>query len=124
MTSLHHHVTLLLHHAILTKLDVNKCTVFIELLKLLFDFASALILIISGSLLLYQQNQSQIETKERKRLEKRLRLAEDSLKRLDHALRDSGLKVSIEIEADVTTLKCKLSFLYTGTLYAGFLSLT
>ena len=40
-------------------------------------------------------------------MEKRLRLAEDSLKRLDAALRDSGIKVSLEIEADVTTLKCK-----------------
>ena len=55
--------------------------------------------------------QKQIETKERKRLEKRLRLAEDSLKRLDHALRDSGLNVSIDIEADVGTLKCKISLM-------------
>ena len=48
-----------------------------------------------------------MEKRERIKLERRLRLAEDSLKRLDGALRDSGLKVSLEIEADVTTLKCK-----------------
>eukprot|EP00116_Pleurobrachia_bachei_P010266 sb/3470528/ len=46
-----------------------------------------------------------MEKRERIKLERRLRLAEDSLKRLDGALRDSGLKVSLEIEADVTTLK-------------------
>ena len=54
--------------------------------------------------------QFQKEKKERHRLEKRLRLAEDSLKRLDNALKESGLKVSIEIEADVGTLKCEYSY--------------
>ena len=59
-----------------------------------------------------------------------MRHAEDSLKRLDkvhvflyhselaiatlyiQALRDSGIKIDIEIEADVTNLKSRLATLY------------
>ena len=57
------------------------------------------------------QEKAQTETKwmeEKKRrikTEKRLRLAEDSLKRLDKALRDSGVHIDIEIETDVKNLK-------------------
>ena len=45
------------------------------------------------------------EKKRRIKTEKRLRLAEDSLKRLDRALRDSGVNINIEIETDVRNLK-------------------
>lgn len=57
------------------------------------------------------QEKAQTETKwkeEKKRrikTEKRLRLAEDSLKRLDRALRDSGVNIDIQIETDVKNLK-------------------
>jgi hypothetical protein len=57
------------------------------------------------------QEKAQTETKwmeEKKRrikTEKRLRLAEDSLKRLDRALRDSGVHIDIQIETDVRNLK-------------------
>ncbi|XP_065920784.1 pleckstrin homology domain-containing family D member 1-like [Dysidea avara] len=50
-------------------------------------------------------HQVEEERAKRKKTEKRLRHAEDSLKRLDKALRDSGIKIDIEIEADVTNLK-------------------
>ena len=39
--------------------------------------------------------------------ERRLRLAEDSLKRLDKALKDSGVKIDLQIETDVKNLKGK-----------------
>lgn len=45
------------------------------------------------------------EQSEREKLEKKLQMAEDSLKRLDAALRKSGVKVDVDIEADVKTLK-------------------
>lgn len=45
------------------------------------------------------------EKKRRIKTEKRLRLAEDSLKRLDKALRDSGVQIDIQIETDVKNLK-------------------
>ena len=45
------------------------------------------------------------EKKRRIKTEKRLRLAEDSLKRLDKALRDSGVHIDIQIETDVKNLK-------------------
>ena len=48
------------------------------------------------------------EKKRRIKTEKRLRLAEDSLKRLDKALRDSGVHIDIEIETDVKNLKSTL----------------
>lgn len=41
------------------------------------------------------------------RTEKRLRLAEDSLKRLDKALKESGVQIDIQIETDVKHLKSK-----------------
>ncbi len=48
------------------------------------------------------------EKRRRIKTEKRLRLAEDSLKRLDRALRDSGVQIDIEIETDVKNLKGKV----------------
>ena len=45
------------------------------------------------------------ERQRRIRTEKRLRLAEDSLKRLDRALKESGVQIDIQIETDVTHLK-------------------
>ena len=45
------------------------------------------------------------EKKRRINTEKRLRLAEDSLKRLDKALRDSGVQIDLQIETDVKNLK-------------------
>lgn len=47
------------------------------------------------------------EKRRRIKTEKRLRLAEDSLKRLDKALRDvdSGVHIDIQIETDVRNLK-------------------
>ena len=45
------------------------------------------------------------EKKRRINTEKRLRLAEDSLKRLDRALRDSGVQIDLQIETDVKNLK-------------------
>lgn len=42
------------------------------------------------------------EQKERETLEKKLQLAEDSLKRLDAALRKSGVKVDVSVEVSVT----------------------
>ena len=44
------------------------------------------------------------ERQMRKRLERKLQIAEDSLKRLDHALRKSGVKLDIDVFADVKTL--------------------
>ena len=46
-----------------------------------------------------------MEKKKRRNAEKRLRLAEDSLKRLDKALRESGVKIDLEIETDVKNLR-------------------
>jgi chromosome segregation ATPase len=40
----------------------------------------------------------------RKRLERKLQIAEDSLKRLDSALRRSGVKLDVDVFADVKTL--------------------
>lgn len=40
----------------------------------------------------------------RKRLERKLQIAEDSLKRLDQALRRSGVKLDVDVFADVKTL--------------------
>lgn len=45
------------------------------------------------------------EKKRRINTERRLRLAEDSLKRLDKALRDSGVHIDLQIETDVKNLK-------------------
>lgn len=54
------------------------------------------------------------ERKKRMNTERRLRLAEDSLKRLDKALKDSGVKIDLQIETDVKNLKGKQSiFKYT-----------
>ena len=47
------------------------------------------------------------ERQRRIRTEKRLRLAEDSLKRLDKALKESGVQIDIQIETDVKHLKSK-----------------
>ena len=47
------------------------------------------------------------EKKKRMNTERRLRLAEDSLKRLDKALKDSGVKIDLQIETDVKNLKGK-----------------
>ena len=49
------------------------------------------------------------ERKKRMNTERRLRLAEDSLKRLDKALKDSGVKIDLQIETDVKNLKGKPS---------------
>ena len=49
------------------------------------------------------------EKKRRIKTEKRLRLAEDSLKRLDRALRDSGVHIDIQIETDVKNLKGEIT---------------
>ena len=48
------------------------------------------------------------EKKRRIKTEKRLRLAEDSLKRLDKALRDSGVQIDLQIETDVKNLRGKI----------------
>ena len=40
----------------------------------------------------------------RKRLERKLQIAEDSLKRLDAALRRNGVKMDVDVFADVKTL--------------------
>ena len=61
------------------------------------------------------------ERKKRMNTEKRLRLAEDSLKRLDKALQESGVKIDLQIETDVKNLKgaplivgmCSRYLLYT-----------
>lgn len=56
------------------------------------------------------------EKKRRINTEKRLRLAEDSLKRLDKALRDSGVQIDLQIETDVKNLKGKytaIQYIYT-----------
>ena len=45
------------------------------------------------------------ERQRRIKTEKRLRLAEDSLKRLDRALKESGVQIDLQIETDVTNLK-------------------
>ena len=45
------------------------------------------------------------ERKKRMNTERRLRVAEDSLKRLDKALKDSGIKIDLQIETDVKNLK-------------------
>jgi hypothetical protein len=50
-------------------------------------------------------SQLEAERKKRQKAEKRLRLAEDSLKRLDRALRESGVKIDLEIETDVKNLR-------------------
>ena len=47
------------------------------------------------------------EKQMRIKTEKRLKLAEDSLKRLDRALRDSGVHIDLQIETDVRNLKSK-----------------
>ena len=44
------------------------------------------------------------ERQMRKRLERKLQIAEDSLKRLDGALRKSGVKMDVDVFADVKTL--------------------
>ena len=55
------------------------------------------------------------ERQRRIRTEKRLRLAEDSLKRLDRALKESGVQIDIQIETDVKHLKSKLyMYIYYG----------
>jgi len=48
------------------------------------------------------------EKKRRIKTEKRLRMAEDSLKRLDKALRDSGVQIDLQIETDVKNLRGEL----------------
>ena len=45
------------------------------------------------------------ERQRRIKTEKRLRLAENSLKRLDRALKESGVQIDIQIETDVKHLK-------------------
>lgn len=45
------------------------------------------------------------EKKKRMNTERRLRMAEDSLKRLDKALQDSGVKIDLQIETDVKNLR-------------------
>jgi len=45
------------------------------------------------------------ERKRRIKTERRLHLAEDSLKRLDKALRDSGVQIDLQIETDVKNLR-------------------
>lgn len=45
------------------------------------------------------------EKRRRIKTERRLHLAEDSLKRLDKALRDSGVQIDIQIETDVKNLR-------------------
>jgi hypothetical protein len=45
------------------------------------------------------------ERQRRIKTEKRLRLAEDSLKRLDRALKESGVQIDLQIETDVKNLK-------------------
>ena len=47
------------------------------------------------------------ERKKRMNTERRLRLAEDSLKRLDKALQESGVKIDLQIETDVKNLRGK-----------------
>ena len=42
--------------------------------------------------------------------EKRLRLAEDSLRRLDRALKESGVQIDLQIETDVKNLKSQSFF--------------
>ncbi len=56
------------------------------------------------------------EKKRRINTEKRLRLAEDSLKRLDRALRDSGVQIDLQIETDVKNLKSSFT-VYLCTVY-------
>lgn len=51
------------------------------------------------------------EKKMRIKTERRLKLAEDSLKRLDKALRDSGVHIDLQLETDVRNLKGDLSAL-------------
>ena len=53
------------------------------------------------------------ERQRRIKTEKRLRLAEDSLKRLDRALKESGVQIDLQIETDVKNLKSQSLFLLT-----------
>eukprot|EP00049_Salpingoeca_infusionum_P018403 m.357107 g.357107 ORF g.357107 m.357107 type:complete len:456 (-) comp17704_c0_seq1:215-1582(-) len=49
--------------------------------------------------------QAAMEAEERRKLEQKLKLAEDSLFRLDKALRKAGVKVDVAVEKDVSSLK-------------------
>ena len=51
------------------------------------------------------------ERQRRIKTEKRLRLAEDSLKRLDRALKESGVQIDLQIETDVKNLKSEHLYL-------------
>eukprot|EP00054_Salpingoeca_dolichothecata_P005857 m.36521 g.36521 ORF g.36521 m.36521 type:complete len:535 (-) comp16016_c0_seq1:60-1664(-) len=51
------------------------------------------------------QREKAKERRERLKVERKLKLAEDALARLEKALRDSGVKIDIDIEADVSSLK-------------------
>ena len=55
------------------------------------------------------------ERQRRIKTEKRLRLAEDSLKRLDRALKESGVQIDLQIETDVTNLKSERLTLHLYT---------
>ena len=52
-----------------------------------------------------KEKQVEKERRARRRLERKLQIAEDSLKRLDQALRKSGIKLDVDVFADVKTLK-------------------
>ena len=58
------------------------------------------------------ENKWKEEKKRRIKTEQRLRLAEDSLRRLDKALRDSGVCIDLQIETDVRNLKSKCVLFY------------
>jgi myosin heavy subunit len=51
-----------------------------------------------------QSSKLKEETRERRKLERKLQIAEDSVKRLDDALRRSGMKMDVDVFADVKTL--------------------
>jgi len=51
-----------------------------------------------------QKDKLKKETRERRKLERKLAIAEDSVKRLDDALRRNGIKLDIDVFADVKTL--------------------
>lgn len=57
------------------------------------------------------------ERQRRIKTEKRLRLAEDSLKRLDRALKESGVQIDLQIETDVKNLKSQ-SLTYTPSYWS------
>ena len=59
------------------------------------------------------------ERQRRIKTEKRLRLAEDSLKRLDRALKESGVQIDLQIETDVKNLKSQ-SLTYTFFLTPSY----